>query len=483
MTDLDSTPPLARRRPLAIAALLLALTVSAGAAARLAEARGGATAAADLTRSFQAAGSGPVRFSGSLEGTAVLPDQDGRVRMELVLGADDPGLDGAPVRVPTDLVVVLDRSGSMMGEKIVQARAAVRALVNALGEDDRFALVAYADGAIPVIPLSAPGAGRPHWLAAVESIAPMGGTNLGSGLDVALGLVDAARSEGRSPRVVLISDGLANQGDTSHAGLLGRAGRAARGEYALSTVGVGADFDEGLMAALADAGTGNFHFLASAAGLERILAAEFATARETVASALRVSIEPASGISVEDAAGYPLAREGRRVSFRPGSLFAGQERRIWVTLRVPRGTSGVVPLGAFSVDYAAGGERQRLAFSETPRVAAVVEEARFVASLDRETWERSVIVDQYNALRRSIAKAVQEGREKDALVEIQRYRADVGTLNQKVDSPEVARQLDEAAKLEARMQDAVSGAAPVAPLEAKRLRALGYAEGRPGSRK
>ena len=50
-------------------------------------------------------------------------------------------------------------------------------------------------------------------------------------------------------------------------------------------------------------------------------------------------------------------------------------------------------------------------------------------------------------------------------------------------SPNVTRQLEEAAKLESRLLDAVSGAAPMAPLEAKQLRALGYAEGRPGSRK
>ena len=82
---------------------------------------------------------------------------------------------------------------------------------------------------------------------------------MSSGLDAAFAMIDVARTGGRTPRVVLISDGLANQGDASREGLVGRAARAARGEYALSTVGVGADFDEGLMAALADAGTGNFH--------------------------------------------------------------------------------------------------------------------------------------------------------------------------------------------------------------------------------
>lgn len=476
-----------RPAPLRLAAVLLALTVAAGAAARLVEARSAAppgTPPDALARSFRAPAAGPLHFAGALEGTAVLAGQVSLVRMELVIGADAPPRDGALRRVPTDLVVVLDRSGSMMGEKIVQARAAVSALIGALGPADRFALIAYSDGAAPVIPLGSAGAARAGWLAAVEAIEPNGGTNLSSGLDLALATVDGARLSGRSPRVVLISDGLANFGDVTREGLVARAARAARGEYALSTIGVGADFDEGLMAALADAGTGNFYFLASALGMGDILAAEFATARETVATGVRVAIEPAAGVSVEDAAGYPLSREDGRVSFQPGSLFAGQERRIWVTLQVPRMQAGaVVPLGAFRVEYTTGGERHRLALEGTPQVAAVADESGYVASLDRGSWERSVIVDQYNALRRSVAEAVGEGREKDAVAEIQKYRAEVGRRNEAIASPAVSQQLEEAAKLEARLQDAASGAAPMAPLEAKELRAEGYSAGRPGSRK
>src|SRR5262249_56401272 len=104
-----------------------------------------------LARSFSAGGAGPVHFTGALEGTAVLEGSDGLVRIELSLGAD-PASAAAPVRVPTDLVVVLDRSGSMAGEKIANARAAVRALLSSLDDRDRFALVAYSDGAQTVLP-------------------------------------------------------------------------------------------------------------------------------------------------------------------------------------------------------------------------------------------------------------------------------------------------------------------------------------------
>jgi Ca-activated chloride channel family protein len=463
------------------AAILLAVTVAVGAAAKLGarEAEPAPGHPGKLAREFRAPIGGPVRFSGALEGTAVLASADPHVRMELVIGADGARAGAAP-RVPTDLVVVLDHSGSMAGEKLERARVAVRRLIEALGEGDRFALVTYSDGAAAPIPLGVVADRRP-WLAIADSIQPAGGTNMSSGLDMALGMVDGARGAGRAPRVVLISDGLANQGDASREGLVRRAARAARGEYALSTVGVGADFDEGLMAALADAGTGNFHFLADAAGLDRILTAEFATARETVAASSRVVIEPAPGVEVVDAAGYPLAREANAVVFQPGSLFAGQERRIWVTLRVPAGAKGEIPLGRFALEYGGDGKRQRLAFDDEPRVAAVADEADYFAGLDAKSWERGVVVDQYNALRRKVAEAAKDGRERDAVTEIKHYRAALSAKNAKVGSEEVSRQLADVEQLEKRLEAAASGIAPMAPLETKELRARGYESGRPGA--
>jgi len=468
-----------------IAALLLATTVAIGAGAKLRQPAGTTAppqpqpAPTALARVFTAPTTGRVHMTGTLEGTAVLPRSDRNVRLELAIGAD--AAERAAQRVPTDLVVVLDRSGSMQGEKIEYARAAVRALVGALGEGDRFALVTYSDGANVAIPL-APAADRGRWLATIDAIRADGGTAMASGLDAALAIVDGARGAGRAPRIVLVSDGLANRGDSTRQGLVARAAHAAHGEYALSTVGVGADFDEGLMAALADAGSGNFHFLASADGLDQILANEFATARETAATGLRVVIEPQPGVTVVDAAGYPLAVSNGAVSFGPGTLFDGQERRIWVTLGVPADAKGDVPLARFALEYGGDGGRQRIAFADVPTVAVVADEDHYAAALDAPSWERSVTVDQYNALRRKVAEAVKDGRERDALGEIRQYRAQIGAKNAQVKSEVVERQLAEAAELEKRVDDAASGAQPMAPMELKTLRALGYEAGRPGAK-
>jgi Ca-activated chloride channel family protein len=387
--------------------------------------------------------------------------------------------------MPSDLVVVLDQSGSMAGEKIVHARAAIRRLISALGPGDRFALVSYSVGAHTAIPLSAVGdAPRERWRAIVDRIPVGGGTNLSSGLDLGLGIVDGSRVGGRAARVILISDGLANQGDTSLSGLRARARRAAVGEYTLTTIGVGDDFDEQLLATLADAGTGNYYYIQSGTDLARIFSDEFETARESVARGLAVVVRTAEGVEVVDAAGYPLERgaEGETV-FRPGTLFAGQDRRIWVTLRTRWSSAGVRELGSFSLDYTEGDQRKSLRFSEAPRLALVADESSFYASFDPESWSRSVVVDQYNDLRRKVAAELKAGDVAAATERIGAFRRKTEQLNAVFRTPAVEAQLEELEGLEAEVDDHRTGKRVMAPARLKEMQSLGYSAGRLGDRK
>ena len=87
--------------------------------------------------------------------------------------------------------MILDRSGSMQGEKMEFARAAVGELIAQLSPQDRFALVSYSSAAhlsIPLAPASA--RSRKIWRREVARIQPNGGTNMSAGIDVALRAVE-----------------------------------------------------------------------------------------------------------------------------------------------------------------------------------------------------------------------------------------------------------------------------------------------------
>jgi Ca-activated chloride channel family protein len=429
-----------------IAGTLVLATVLVGVVARVGNQTSAAAASGSSVR-VAAPSSGPITFTGTLDRTAVLLGKDGLAHIELVMAAA-ADKEVRQARRPTDMVVILDRSGSMSGDKIEHARAAVRELVGQLSAQDRFALVTYANDASIVIPLSAvDDAQRIRWLDTVNAIQPEGGTNMSDGLDLGLHLIEGSRTSGRVPHVLLISDGLANQGDATPEGLTSRARRAAQGEYMLSSVGVGTDFNEYLMTALADAGTGNYYYVHDPRELAGIFAREFGAARTTVASGLAVQIEPGAGVRVIDAAGYPLEATANGVVLRPGSLFAGQERRIWVTLAMPQHAVGEYEVGRFSLAYGEPPDRHVLTLSNVPRIACVADPDQFYANVDVDAWSRSVVVEDYNKMQEEVAREVKAGRRDRAVRRLQQFKDEAAAMNDHLDSAAVTDQLDEATRL------------------------------------
>lgn len=434
--------------------MALALTIAAGIASRaLATRAPGATSPKTLF-----AAQGPVRLTGELEGTKLLRGGDGLARLELAIAGQADEHATAARRVPTDVLVILDRSGSMQGEKIEHARAAVRELLRQLGPDDRFALASYASEARVDSALVRVSTDAVRSLEArVDQIIAMGGTNLSQGLDLALGSVLADRTPGRAARVIVISDGLANEGDSSREGLVARVRRAAQREWVVTAIGVGADFDEQLMGALANVGTGNFYYLDNARDLASVFASEFGAARATVASALEVEITPAPGVRVVDAAGYPLESRGDSVVFSPGALFAGQERRIWLTLSVPEG-AGEQSLGVVALRYEREGKRESLELPDSFRVAWADRPAEVVKALSPAAWERSVAQESYGQLEDRVSELVKNGEHDRAKYYIEEFEARVGALNATVASAPVAKKLEEAKALRRDVDEAFSGA-------------------------
>jgi Ca-activated chloride channel family protein len=281
---------------------------------------------------------------------------------------------------------------------------------------------------------------------------------MSAGIDVAVRTVETSQRAGRAARVILISDGLANEGDASLEGLKARASRVTRWEHVLSTVGVGEDFNEFLMSSLADAGTGNYYYLNDATELASVFSQEFEATRETVATGLLVTMRPGGSVDVVDAAGYPLERDGGQVTFRPGSLFSGQERRIWVTLQVPGDRIGSYDLGHVSLSYSDRGERYSLTLENLPTLACVADEDRFFASVDKDVWEQSVLQETYNRLQEKVALAVKEGRRDRAIQAINDYREQNAYMNHQLQSKAVRDSFDEVSQLEGEVQSAFTGA-------------------------
>jgi Ca-activated chloride channel family protein len=429
------------------------------------------------------AGGSGITLSGHLVQTHVLMGSPGRVGLELTLSAVAPAAASADDR-GIDFVVVLDRSGSMEGAKLEYARRSLQHLLASLNARDRFALFSYADAVqkqCDLLPVT--DANRSLMHAAVAGIRSGGATNLGEGLRAGIELITAASRSGHPGRVILISDGLANRGVTDPAALAGMAATAAGREFAVSAVGVGSDFNEVLMTRIADRGAGSYYYLDNPSAFAEVFQREAVSAKTAAATGVSVSIPLPPGVRLVDAAGYPVSVSDGRAVFYPGSLRAGQTRRLFLTLQVPTETEARFDVAGIAARWLQDGGEREARLEQTFTIACIGDADRVAASIDRSRWEGKVLKEDYGRLKQEVASHVGSGRVDAAMQCIDAYEREQKAMNSAVRSPAVERNLETDLKdLRHRVADSFSGP-PAAAAEkqkagAKALQYEGYTERR-----
>ena len=396
---------------------------------------------------------------------------DGRVTVALHLTAGRlPETVDAPLPA-ADLIIVLDRSGSMDGQKLHDAREAVVGLRDQLGPDDRLALVTYSDGVQTpsrLIPVTT--ANHVRLVSLTRSVVAGGGTNLGGGLQRGIELLQPAPDSGRQRKIILISDGLANQGITDPAALGRMASVAVEQRFSLSTVGVGLDFNEMLMTTIADHGAGSYHFLENPQAFARVFEDELMASRRVAVSDLQIRIPLAPGVRLVDAGGYPVRQAGGTAVVHPGNLLSGQERTLYLTFAVPVDREGTILLGDLNLEYSACGHTQTRAAPAPLTVACVADAAAALASIKKETWARQVVQEEFSWLKEGVAADIRNGDAAGARKRIDAYTTKQAAVNAVVGSPKVAENLEtEVSALADQVEETFAG--PPAAVSVKRKQA------------
>lgn len=263
-----------------------------------------------------------------------------------------PGARAESARPPVDVALVLDRSGSMGGRKFAMARAAVEHAIRLLRPTDRLAVVCYDDRVDTVLPCTAATAdAKRQAMQQLALIDPRGSTNLEGGwtrgVEELLRVPTTTTLDHASPRVrrvLLLTDGLANVGLIEAGALTALAlERRAQG-VVTSTFGVGADFDEDLLSAIATQGGGHFYFVEQAEQIPDLLTSELGETLQVVAHdvVFEVAHQPVArervGCRLLNRLPHDTTRGRLRVSL--GDLVADQELTLLVALDVPAVTTG-----------------------------------------------------------------------------------------------------------------------------------------------
>jgi Ca-activated chloride channel family protein len=311
-------------------------------------------------------------------------------------------------RPSLSLAIVIDRSGSMHGAPIQNAKEAALSVLRQLDERDAFSIVTYSSSSETVIPMErATDANKAAARAAIETIDDDGGTCISCGLES--GAHEVARSpiashgsagarstpkgsaesiERGLRRILLISDGQANEGlyDRDELAQLA-ANKAARG-VSISTVGVGLDFDEVTMRRLAEVGRGSYYFVEDTVALSAMFSRELGSLAKTVASEVRLVATPAPGVRIEEAYGYPMTpstRPGDSVVVPIADLRAGETRKVVFRVTIAAGHEGPLTVSQIDVGWHRVSDGVQRAAHTTAEVDVVDDPRAVAASVDVAT--------------------------------------------------------------------------------------------------
>ena len=337
--------------------------------------------------------------------------------MELRLAAD-PAV--ASARPPVSFVLAIDTSGSMAGQKILDARRSAIALLSEMHPDDLVSMMRFSTHAQVVVPLMPVRYAREQAVSQIDRMYANGST------DIAQALREAERVLGpgdlsRPRRIVLVTDGR----DTSGAPR-DTASFVARSAYskgiASSALGIGTDYDASYLMGVADAGRGNYEYLGDSSALARFLSREVRETGSTVVQDATARIDLPAGWHVRDVWGATSERIDGAVRLRFGPLFAGDERRVIVAIDADAGAPGSWTTVRTTYSWVAVGSGARVEAS-TPamRVETVASPAEAEASVDGSVMATVASVTA-SKLERESAEAFERG-DRDRAMELNRQSA------------------------------------------------------------
>lgn len=306
-------------------------------------------------------------------------------------------LKASAARPPLTVAVVIDKSGSMNGEPIENAKAAAARLVGQLDPADAFSIVTYAGANETLFETSrATNDNKAAAIAALGTItavttnhgATAPGTCISCGLDGGAASLSRTPIEGGLRRIVLISDGQANLGLgrlphtrdelVEHAAAIGKRG------ISITAVGVGLDFDELTMTRIADVGRGNYHFIEDTRHLDAMFTRELRGLSQTVASDAHLVVTAGQGVTIAEAYGYPMTRVGDKVIVPIADLRAGEQRKVVFRTTVQPGRTGAAVIASVELGWRRVPDGAARRATATARAELVTDPARVAATMDPE---------------------------------------------------------------------------------------------------
>ncbi len=223
---------------------------------------------------------------------------------------------------PLNLVLVIDRSGSMSGERMSKVKRSIRTFIKRLRKKDSVAIVSFSD--LARVDLTACDKTRKKDIErAIDRIQAGGSTNLHAGLMLGYREVMKQLDEKKSNRVILLTDGIANEGIVASHQIAIESRRFNKKGIDLSTIGLGQDFNRTLLRELADAGRGVVHFVDDSQDIQKTFVNEVDSLLSPAARNVQLTLDFGDGNNMPKLYGYEPIIDDSKVRIRLDNLNCG----------------------------------------------------------------------------------------------------------------------------------------------------------------
>lgn len=278
-------------------------------------------------------------------------------------------LEDTSERTPANVVIVLDKSGSMRGDKLLNAKEAAKMAVNLLSENDILSIVSY-DSTVNVLVPATKVSDKRSIRRAIDRMNANGKTALFAGVSKGAAEIRKFLDKDRVNRIILMSDGQANIGPSSPTELGDLGASLSKDGITVTTIGLGTGYNEDLMANLAGYSDGNHAFVKDAEDLAKVFKYEFGDVLSVVAQDVEIIIHCKNGIRPIRILGRDGTILGQTVRTNMSQLYSEQEKFVLIEVEVPAGKAAqTVSLADVSVNYQNMQSRRQDKLAENMKVS------------------------------------------------------------------------------------------------------------------
>ncbi|MGB0084421.1 MAG: VWA domain-containing protein [Rhodomicrobiaceae bacterium] len=315
-------------------------------------------------------------------GQTVMPEgKAGAIYLRVGLEGIAASEEGA--RIPANVVLVIDQSGSMEGERIDQAKEAALMAVERLGDQDVLGVVSYSDNATVLAP-AARLRDTEEIRSAIRRLRAGGRTALYAGVSQGMRELRPFLDPYKVNRVILMSDGLANVGPSSPRELEALGREAGEMGISVTTIGLGLGYNEDLMTRLALASDGNHAFVESPDDLVDIFNKEFGDVLAAVGNDVEIIIECPDGFEPMRVLGREAEIRDGKVHLKLNQIYGKQEKYVVVELKVDgKRAHGSADAARVQVNYTDLALKQRASVEDTARLRFSGSEAEVTGSVNK----------------------------------------------------------------------------------------------------